>query len=234
MRKVLLAGALLALMMPAARAADPTFTVVTPASFSWTGFYGGVHVGFGTGQATGFPDPRENHRFNGPILGIQAGFNNQLPNNIVIGIEGTLAWAALNGTALVDVAPAPIGQQFQSTNLDFLATIGPRIGFALDRTLIYAKGGLAAVWFNGRFRDDTQRESVRNSRVGWFLAVGAEHAFAPNWTAKVEYNYINLGTGNTLYGPGFIARPNRMDIHTFTIGVNYRFLTGPSAVVARY
>lgn len=234
MRKVLLAGALLALMTPGARAADPSFATVVPASFTWTGFYAGVHVGFGTGQAAGHLDPAANHRFNGPLIGIQLGFNHQLPSNVVVGLEGTFAWAQLKGSVLVDNAPLPFGQQFQGTTLDFLATFGPRLGFAMDRTLFYAKGGLAAAAYTGRFWDNGGPESARNSRIGWFVGIGVEHAFSPGWSAKAEYNYIHLGSGNTLYGQGFVPQANRKDIHTFTVGVNYRFVTGPSAVVARY
>ncbi len=236
MRKFLLAGSALAALSTAAAAADITpVAVMTPASFSWSGFYAGVHVGYGTGRA-GFDAANAvaNHRYSGGIFGVQFGANHQFANNVVLGLEATIAAASLNGSAVVDIAPAPFGIQRQGTNLDFLTTVGPRLGYALDRSLIYAKAGFAAASFRGWFQDDTGRNTGRNWRGGWFVGVGVEHALSPNWTVKAEYTYVDLGTGGWNFGPGFINFRTRMDIHTFTLGANYRFSTGPGAVVARY
>ncbi|WP_439575559.1 outer membrane protein [Phreatobacter sp.] len=234
MRKVLLAGALLALMTPSAKAADPAYETVGPASFSWQGLYAGVHVAFGTGQQTFPGDPDSTHRFNGLLGGVQFGFNHQLSNRVVIGLEATLGFGGLAGSTIADVAPPPFGIQRIGSRVDFLTTIGPRIGYAFDRSLIYAKGGFAAASFIGWFADDAGPPTqARNWRGGWFLGAGIEHAFAPNWTAKIEYNYVNLGNGRFFFAQG-LSNPTRMDIHTVTIGVNYRFITGGGAVVARY
>jgi outer membrane immunogenic protein len=239
-RKFLLAGVALAVLAPAASAADlgssvAAVAVVAPASFAWTGFYAGVHVGYGTGRA-GFDAANldANHRYSGGIYGVQLGANYQFANNVVLGLEATFAGANLNGSAVVDVAPPPFGIQRQGTSLNFLATFGPRLGYAFDRTLIYAKAGFAAASFTGWFQDDTGRNAGRNWRGGWFVGAGVEHAFAPNWTVKAEYNYIDLGSGGWNFGAGFPNFQTRMDIHTFTLGVNYLFSTGPAAVVARY
>jgi outer membrane immunogenic protein len=174
MRKFLLAGSALAALSTAAAAADITpVAVMTPASFSWSGFYAGVHVGYGTGRA-GFDAANAvaNHRYSGGIFGVQFGANHQFANNVVLGLEATIAAASLNGSAVVDIAPAPFGIQRQGTNLDFLTTVGPRLGYALDRSLIYAKAGFAAASFRGWFQDDTGRNTGRNWRGGWFVGVG--------------------------------------------------------------
>lgn len=242
MKKFLLASVALVALLPSAKAADlgssaAAVAIVAPATFSWSGLYLGVHVGYGTGRTT-FPandDPvGQNHRYNGVLYGIQTGYNHQFSNNVVIGLEATFSGASINGSALVDAAPPPFNNQYHGTNINFLATFGPRLGYAIDRTLIYAKAGFAAAAYNVWFRDDTGRNSSRNWRGGWFVGAGVEYAVTPNWTVKAEYNYIDLGSGNWNFGERFINHRTRMDIHTFTVGVNYLFSTGPSAVVARY
>lgn len=238
MKKLFLAGVALAPLLSSAsvaRAADiaPAAVIVVPEAFAWSGFYAGVHVALGTGRQ-GFPDdPDSSHRFNGVLGGVQIGFNHQLTNNLVIGLEATFGLGSLAGSTIADVAPPPIGIQRIGTRVDFLTTVGPRIGFALDRSLIYARGGFAAASFIGWFTDDRGSNQARNWRGGWFLGVGVEHAFAPNWSAKIEYNYINFGRGSFVFQQGAADRTS-MDIHTLMLGVNYRFVTGGGPVVARY
>ena len=75
------------------------------------------------------------------------------------------------------------------------------------------------------------------TRVGYAVGGGGEYAFTPNWSAKLEYQYINLGnrTLNAVEAgptPGFAVQNNtRFDYHTVRVGLNYKF-GGP--MVARY
>ncbi len=67
-----------------------------------------------------------------------------------------------------------------------------RAGYAADRVLFYltAGGAFANVQttFNGVKTTHTQS--------GWTAGAGVEWAFADNWTAKVEWLYVNLGNGS--------------------------------------
>src|SRR5438876_19109 len=60
---------------------------------------------------------------------------------------------------------------------------------------------------------------------------GFEYMFAPNWSAKAEYQYYNFGNTTFTTGPADIAgRSFRNDEHTAKVGVNYRFgWGGPAA-----
>jgi opacity protein-like surface antigen len=196
----------------------------------WTGFYAGLHAGYGTGStaydpAAGLPI---DHRFNGAIVGGQFGWNYQI-NRFVLGAEATLAHSGLNGRG--DFGFIPI-----RTRMQWLATMGPRLGVAFDRALVYGKGGFAVAGLHGGvdFAPATPAPFVRN---GWFLGAGVEYAFAPNWSAKVEYNYVRLGNGPAVFSDiaGITQTIDaKIDAHTVTIGVNYLFNTGSGAVVARY
>jgi len=58
--------------------------------------------------------------------------------------------------------------------------------------------------------------------------------FAPNWSAKAEYQYYNFGSTTFTSGPAPIVGSRfRDDEHTAKVGVNYRFGWG-GPVAAKY
>jgi outer membrane immunogenic protein len=70
--------------------------------------------------------------------------------------------------------------------------------------------------------------STSETRWGWTIGAGLEYAFAPNWSVKAEYNYIDLGTErvNFTYVPTqtFGASANLDQVlHVAKAGINYRF-----------
>ncbi|MBX9990591.1 outer membrane protein [Phreatobacter oligotrophus] len=225
MKTFLLATTALVAFTAGAQAADlgvprsPVAAAVVAPAFSWTGFYVGAHAGYGFGNsrfvALGvFPTS-----VNGPLLGGQVGFNYQI-NQIVLGVEADLAFAAITGR------PGNFPAISHRTNM--LGSLRARGGFAVDRALLYVTGGLG---FQGAATAQTPGPAEKYTRMGWTLGAGVEYALTQNWTAKLEYSYYNFGT-RTL-GPIY-GGTVRSDIHTVKIGVNYLFSTGPSAVVARY
>ena len=76
------------------------------------------------------------------------------------------------------------------TQANWLATVRGRAGFAWDRVLFYGTGG-AAFGNVQAGRIGVPYASV--TQTGWTAGAGVEWAFLPNWTAKVEYLYVNLG-----------------------------------------
>ncbi len=197
----------------------------------WTGFYAGLHAGYGTGSTVYdplVPFPLD-HRFSGMIAGGQFGWNYQV-NQFVLGAEATLAYAGLNGQNGLAFVP-------MRTSMQWLATMGPRLGVAIDRALIFGKGGLAVAGLHGGSDQPPFVTAGAYVRSGWFLGGGVEYAFAPGWSAKVEYNYVHLAKGPTVLGALFGGAETldaTQHAHTVTLGVNYHFTTGPGAIVARY
>jgi outer membrane immunogenic protein len=107
---------------------------------------------------------------------------------------------------------------------------------AWDRVLFYGKGGGAWVGANSfTVTDLTTGASLSgsnsNSSTGWTAGVGLEWAFAGNWTARFEYDYIGLGnrtfvvplTSPVLAGDTFTANRN---VQLVTVGINYLFNWG--------
>ncbi|MEI2734820.1 MAG: outer membrane protein [Rhodoblastus sp.] len=204
----------------------------------------------------------------GGIFGGQIGYNFQLSPSFVAGIETDIQGAWLRGStqsvATVDpVGAAALGQASFSQRVDWYGTLRARLGFlATPSWLLYATGGLAygGVKSSLTYFDINHQGhpgllaggigSNSQTRVGYTVGAGAEWMFAPNWTVKAEYGYVDLGrstanmasTFNTLPVAGaaetvtLVAATHsyRTSFHTLRAGVNYKFGWGAAPVVAKY
>jgi len=255
MKKLLLATvALTALSIAApALAADmaPAYTKAPPmapiAVYNWTGFYIGGHIGGGWADqgsvelapGTGaFPTGTvfAGKDLSGFLGGVQGGYNWQF-SNIVLGVEGEYTWADVSGSAsTVSTVPRFLGfTAISNAKLQDIALVTGRLGYAASNWLFYFKGGGA--WgqgksfsinnnANGTLFDTT---SSSTDRSGWVVGVGAEWGFAPNWSAKIEYDYIDFGSSNvtlnsSLGTQSFVSSSETVNI--VKAGVNYRFNWG--------
>jgi high affinity Mn2+ porin len=216
---------LLAFDEPAAAADLPVKAPALKAVYNWTGFYLGGHVGYGGasfGPGTN-PLPEQGvffpHSVTGLIGGYQAGYNRQFSNNVVLGIEADASF-----TSPVD-APAVTPTPF-STTLDYVGTVRGRIGYAFGTLLPYVTGGFA--WGHGRVNfDDGGGSAVllrAQNHIGWAAGAGVEFAVSGNWTAKLEYNYIDLARRTyDLSAGGFPSINVEPKINLVKFGLNYRF-----------
>ena len=90
-----------------------------------------------------------------------------------------------------------------------------RVGYAFDNVLFYGTGGLAF----GELRGETFGLSESHTNAGWTAGVGAEFGFAPHWTAKVEYLFVDLSDSRfTITGA-----QNGYEFGLVRVGVNYHF-----------
>ena len=232
MRKFLLgAAALLALAGPAAAADMPPHTYAKAPAYTapqviynWTGFYIGGHVGGAFAGDTTFQS--SDARFLG---GVQGGFDYQFAPNWVMGIEAQYSWLPTNNNGVL----FPGGTRVTS-NTDQLGSVTGRIGYTWGPALVYAKGGYA--WRNNNFGVSVAGApaaftATGNNKDGYTVGAGLEYMFAPNWSAKAEYQYYNFGSTTVTAGPADVAGVRgRDDEHTVKVGVNYRFgWGGPSA-----
>jgi len=201
----------------------PEAPVETTPVFSWTGFYVGVNAGgaFGGNDDVGF------HSFgnylgrygkldgSGFIGGGQIGYNYQIDNNWVIGLETDFQGGDINDSFNTGTASA-------SSKIDWYGTLRPRIGYSYDRTLFYGTGGLAYGHINhkgsvaggGSFGDD-------KTRAGRTRGAGVEHAFTDHITAKLEYQSVDFGGYNV--GGDALSTKASSDFHAIRVGLNYKF-----------
>ena len=128
----------------------------------------------------------------GYLVGGTVGANYQI-GAYVFGIEGDADWTDLHGGsgstcgAISDLVPPPTGCQTQS---EWLATVRGRLGYTFNNVLIYGTGGAAV----GNIQNGLIPPSTFDSKTetGWTIGAGVEIAFAPNWTVKAEYLFVDL------------------------------------------
>jgi outer membrane immunogenic protein len=195
--------------------------------YNWTGFYIGGHVGgafAGNNSLAG-----TGGRFLG---GVQGGFDYQFAPNWVLGAEAQYSWLANTNNSV-----AFPGSVLVTSNNNQLGSATGRFGYTWGPALLYAKGGYAwrdnpniGVTVGGAPAAFTTDASHKD---GYTVGGGLEYLFAPNWSAKAEYQYYNFGT-TTFTSPAPIAGARfRDDEHTVKVGINYRFGWGGPAA-ARY
>jgi outer membrane immunogenic protein len=210
-----------------AQAPPPVMTPVPV--YNWTGFYVGAHGGYAWAD-TGWTDTvipgSFSHNSDGFLAGGQVGFNYQI-NNIVLGIEGDLSWADISGGT---TSPRFGGETFDS-RIDWMGTVTGRVGFAIDNWLIYGKGGFAWANDNLSYTFPGFAGSSESTRTGWTLGAGVEYGFWNNWSAKLEYNYMDFGSRTVNYAPA-VSFDVDQQVHAVKLGLNYRFGGGP--IAARY
>ena len=184
-----------------------------PPPYSWTGFYLGVNGGGALGTSAW--DRTGNRDINGGLVGGTVGYNYQA-GPAVFGVEGDIDWADINGATTTNCAAGC------KTSDNWLATARGRLGYAADRFMPYVTGGAAF----GDIRASTPGFGTQSSdKAGWTLGAGLEGALVGNWTAKVEYLYVDLGSFNCgLNCGGGLATDNvSFKTNILRAGVNYKF-----------
>src|SRR6266516_1127365 len=197
----------------------------------------------------------------GAIFGGQIGCDYQFglgkgfgPGGWVFCIQGDIAGADINGFGTNPLVTTflPILSPFARIAVkdDAISSVTARLGFsAWPQTLFYVRGGAAWLherWdLHGTFSALTGNPEVEDTRSGWTIGVGGEWAFAPNWSAFVEWNHYDFGnhdliTTSRTFGEFVVTDTfsEKQRIETVKIGVNYRFNwlfgKGKAPVVARY
>jgi outer membrane immunogenic protein len=229
---------------------------------NWAGFYVGASVGGAFegnanvtldlgGEWEAFPEPTDatfitpfgsrDLSASGVVAGGFLGYNYQW-HSFVLGAEADVDYVGLSdsfNSGILFVNPGSgdaIGVR-QSYETNYRATVGPRVGYAWDKFLIYATGGLAIgdLKFSQKVVEpvETFRQggSVDDTQVGWTAGGGVAYCITEHWSARVEYRYTDLGcvdfasVGNQ--GSGAFAFTGNhqacLTFHSATFGLAYKF-----------
>ncbi len=242
MKKILLGAAAFIAMAAPAFAADMPARPYTKAPvytapevvYNWTGFYIGGNVGGAWASNNGFGGDN-NGRFMG---GVQGGFDYQFAPNWVIGAEAQYDWLSGRNNNNTLLFPAS-GTVVTLNNTSQIGSATGRLGYTWGPGLLYAKGGFA--WRNSENIGVVNAVGVPvafttngNQQTGWTAGAGMEYMFAPNWSAKAEYQYYKFD--NTTFNTApfdVVGTRFRNDEQTVKLGVNYRFGWG-GPVAAKY
>jgi outer membrane immunogenic protein len=207
-KKLLLtSAAMVALGAASASAADLSARKTMPykaqhytQTYNWSGFYLGVNGGGGWG------DSGSSGEFRG-LVGGTVGFNYQV-SQAVFGLEGDIDWSDLRRSG------SCASFSCEARN-NWLSTVRGRAGYAFDRVMPYVTGGVAF----GDIRTSAAGIGDSNAtKTGWTVGGGLEAAIAGQWTAKVEYLYVDLGSGDSPVGSSENFKTNIV-----RAGINYRF-----------
>jgi outer membrane immunogenic protein len=223
-RNLLLAASVLgAIGGSTAFAADmPTKAYTSPLNpapvTTWTGFYVGVNAGYGwanVGNPTGGAGSSNN--LTGFVGGGQLGYNWQV-GALVFGLEADIQGSAQkrSDTATILGIPFTVDQK-----IPWFATARGRLGYAFGPWMLYATGG--AAWLNYKLSVSALGTTVSDNatKAAWTLGGGVEWMMIQNWSAKLEYLYIDTGsTSVTLFGVPFNARAKD---NLVRVGLNYHF-----------
>jgi outer membrane immunogenic protein len=250
MKKLVLAASVLVLGTAAASAADlaPRYykappPVVSPI-YDWSGFYAGINGGWGTSHncwtrtatagAPILPVSEGCHDADGGTVGGQIGYRWQA-SNWVFGLEAQGNWADFRGS---NISLLFGGLATNRTKIDAFGLFTGQVGYAWNNVLAYVKGGAAVT--DNRYEGLATVSGIvtdtagTNTKWGGTVGAGIEYAFAPNWSAAVEYDHLFMGTDNYAFNTAGLATRNesiKQDADLVTVRVNYRF-GGP--VVGRY
>jgi outer membrane immunogenic protein len=192
---------------------------------------------------------------NGGVFGGQIGYNWQ-SDRFVLGVETDIQWSGQKGNAsftcaavAVTAGPCLPGLTFlpagaggtslaMEQKLEWFGTLRGRGGVLVTPTwLLYVTGGLAygeiqtnaaLAGFNANGIAVGAAATTNSTNVGWTIGAGLEGRIGGNWTAKLEYLYMDLGTvsGAVSLAPASPIAANwssKITDNIFRVGVNYQF-----------
>jgi high affinity Mn2+ porin len=187
-------------------------------SYDWTGLYVGGHLGYAWGHSNWSAPPdlsssldldQSSDIFNGSgsyFGGLQIGYDYMLPNRIVLGVQVDSSFPGfpnLDGVSIggFSIFSTPeLGLASYSESVLLSGTVRGRVGYAPGNWLFYGTGGFA--WTYNQLTLTQLADGTTDSpflwRLGWAAGLGVEYAFAPNWTANVEYLFTRYGNSSVV------------------------------------
>jgi outer membrane immunogenic protein len=211
------------------------------AVYDWSGFYIGANGGWGSSRNSwdflplaGGVNPEGSNNGNGGTIGGQVGYRWQA-GTWVFGLEAQGNWADFKGSN----ASTLFGPGFvNNSKTNAFGLFTGQVGYAANNFLLYVKGGAAVTSNSYRINNAVGTlvgTTGDDTRWGGAIGVGAEYAFAPNWSVGLEYDHLFMQdkTYNftTPAGLAFGSDRIRQDVDLVTARLNYKF-GGP--IVAKY
>jgi outer membrane immunogenic protein len=183
--------------------------------------------------------------------GAQVGWMYQI-GRLVVGSD--FDWSAThlsggaNGVSFPTITGTSFANETYSVNTKWTATSTATVGIARDRWMLYSKAGVAAadstyglnIAGAGGGVPFSFGSSTSNTVIGWTVGTGVKWAFAQNWFANVEYDYLDFGSKAQNMNGVFTATPAffagspaatfnptfNQHISEVKVGLNYKFSPG--------
>ncbi|TCT33116.1 outer membrane protein [Martelella mediterranea] len=192
MKKILLASAAVVAMSSSAFAADVVMQpqpsepyiapVATPQTFSWSGWYLGATAGYDWAHTKLQSSTQMNDAdYGGFKIGGFGGYNYQLDNNVVLGVEGEFDYNTDNEKAM----------NLAKFGYDWEGSVRGRVGYAFDNALLYGTAGWAIA--NG-YAEAPGVSTENQAFNGYTVGAGLDYAFTNNVFGRLEYRYTDFGS----------------------------------------
>jgi outer membrane immunogenic protein len=152
-------------------------------------------------------------------------------NNVVVGVEGEFGGSNMKHKTVIPLSEPDTVE----SRLIADGSLRMRLGYAMGPVMPYITGGVAFgnirhnynVYTSSAPYTLTGTYETTRWRTGWTLGTGVEWAFAPFWTARIEYRYTDFGRANDTLGPPVYAstftQKHRESFNSVRIGVTRYF-----------
>jgi outer membrane immunogenic protein len=225
-------AALFSLGMGTSSAADysinpPLRTPYVAPVVNWWGGYIGGNIGYGWADASGSVSlgglsVSASETLDGIVGGGQIGYNWQA-DEWVVGFEADIQGSGQSKNTSGTLSGVTYNIDDQIT---YFGTIRARVGVAMNEWMPYVTGG----WGYGEFKSTATFTGVgtfsaTSSNGAWTVGGGVEWMFAPRWSAKLEYLYLDTGDITNDYATtlGTLSTTYRVTNNIVRVGVNYHF-----------
>ena len=194
---------------------------------NWTGCYIGINSGYSFGQSDAhylnpaFSSYAVKSNPDGGTVGFQFGGNYEFKNHLVVGLEAEIFYADVSST-IYDTLSDAHGRPGNTitTSSDYAATARLRLGYALGRFLPYLTAGGAGA--DAKISATDGPVSQSDFQLGWTAGAGLEYAINKNWSARLEYLHIDLGS-HTWFAQQLWRTSSTLTSETLRFGINYKF-----------
>lgn len=226
LKTLLLASTVALVAATGAKAADavieqePAPVVVAP-TFTWNGAYIGGQVGYGWGKSDFSGDlfTYGDVKPDGFLGGLYAGYNFDLGNNVVLGIDGDITYNDVSKG--IDIYNGDLAVGSFENKLRWSGAVRARAGYAFDRFLPYIAGGVA--FGNVKNSGDIGGIGFSESKTltGWTVGGGVDYAATDNLILRLEYRYTDYGDKDLDFGG--LSVNNDFKTNEVRLGVAYKF-----------
>ncbi len=220
------------------------------ASYDWTGFYLGAHLGYALGSSnytatpglSGSLDFSNAYNFstgNGSyLLGLQTGYEYMSASRWLTGVEADISFPSfVGGNQTFSSAPTGVANYLE--RVEFSGSVRARIGYApnlggTSNWLFYATGGfafsydqftrtqLAGFPVGGTAVPGTVENLFMVPRVGGVVGAGVELALTPNWMARFEYLFADYGWRGVTFPAGAQRFDSDLALQSLRVGLDYQ------------
>ncbi len=226
LRRILASTVVMTALVGAANAADVVFVdppmaaPVEIVGIDWSGLYLGIHGGYGWADADAeFANGAAgalDMDLDGFFGGGQVGYNFVFGGGLLVGVAADYSFAGSDGSAVGNIG---LGVTTVETEINSMASIRARLGYAMGQFLPYVTGGWA--WADVDRSNSFTGQTASADFDGWTIGAGVEYAFAANWSAGFEYRYTDFGTERFDFST--VDSDVDLDLHTVSLRLNYRF-----------